>query len=118
MIKNKTGAWGEVFAARYLRENKYSIWTSNFVTRFGEIDIIAEKKNVVSFVEVKTRNVSTRVRPMEAVDIFKQDRIKAAAKNYMKCVKRDMECRFDVCEVYINDDMTLASINYIEDAFQ
>lgn len=117
MIKNKTGAWGEIYAARYLRERKYAILTSNFVCRLGEIDIVAEKKNVLAFVEVKTRNVSAKIRPMEAVDFLKQERIRAASKIYLKCVKLDMDCRFDVCEVYINDDMSLADINYIENAF-
>ena len=40
---NKTGVWGEVYAARYLRDNGFKIITANYRTRHGEIDIIASK---------------------------------------------------------------------------
>ena len=40
---NKSGAWGEIFAARYLRDSGYKIITGNFRSRLGEIDLIAQK---------------------------------------------------------------------------
>lgn len=118
MIRNKSGVWGEVYAARYLRDCGCRILTSNFVSRFGELDIVAQKKNTLMFIEVKTRNVATETRPMEAVDFLKQERVKSAAISYIGMTKFDCDIRFDVCEVYLNDDMTLGSINYIENAFQ
>ena len=39
-----TGAYGEVVAARYLRDNGYTILAANYRTRLGEIDIIAENR--------------------------------------------------------------------------
>ena len=59
MIKNKAGVWGEIYTARYLRDNKYRIIYSEFRSRFGEIDLIAEKDGVLCFVEVKARNKNT-----------------------------------------------------------
>ncbi len=118
MIRNKSGVWGEIYAARYLRDRGCRILTSNYVCRFGELDIVAQRKNTLLFIEVKTRNIGTETRPMEAVDFLKQERIKAAAKSYIKMTEFDSDSRFDVCEVYLNDDMTLGSINYIENAFQ
>lgn len=47
---NKSGVWGEIFAARYLRDNGYRIITANFRSRLGEIDIIAQKGNYMCFV--------------------------------------------------------------------
>ena len=50
-----TGAWGEVLAARYLRDRSYPILAANYRTRFGEIDIVSEENGILLFVEVKTR---------------------------------------------------------------
>lgn len=118
MIRNKTGVWGEIFAARYLRDNGYDILSSNYVCRFGELDIVAQKDGVLCFVEVKTRNQSTKIRPMEAVDEGKQKRLEMAAKSFLSAARINGESRFDVCEVYLDDNNTLCSINYIKNAFQ
>lgn len=118
MIRNKTGVWGEIFAARYLRDNGYCILSSNYICRFGEIDIIAEKNGVICFVEVKTRNKNTSVRPMEAVDEGKQKRLEMAAKSFLSATKINSHTAFDVCEVYVDDNDKLCSINYIKNAFE
>ena len=118
MIRNKTGVWGEIFAARYLRDNGYCILSSNYICRFGEIDIIAEKNGVICFVEVKTRNKNTSVRPMEAVDEGKQKRLEMAAKSFLSATKINSQTSFDVCEVYVDDNDKLCGINYIKNAFE
>ena len=118
MIRNKTGVWGEIFAARYLRDNGYSILTSNYVCRFGELDIVAKKGKKIFVVEVKTRNKNTAISPMEAVDAHKRSALEAAAKSFISLTKIDGEIQFDVCEVFLDDNMKLADINYIENAFQ
>ena len=117
MIRNKTGVWGEVFAARYLRKNGYEILSSNYVCRFGEIDIIARKRGRIHFVEVKTRNEKTEIRPMEAVDAGKRGRLEMAAKNFISYMKIDADMQFDVCEVYVDNGNRMVSINYIDNAF-
>lgn len=117
MIKNKTGVWGEVYTARYLRDNGYEILSSNYVCRFGEIDIVALKNETVCFVEVKTRNEKTDMRPMEAVDEGKRQRVEMAAKSFLSISKMKNEIRFDVCEVLVDDNNSLRSINYIKNAF-
>lgn len=118
MIKHKTGVWGEIFAARYLRDNGYEILSSNYVCRFGELDIVAFKDKTVCFVEVKTRNAETKIRPMEAVDESKQKRLEMAAKSFLSAAKINSGTRFDVCEVYLDDGYALHGINYIKNAFQ
>lgn len=117
MIKNKTGAWGETYAARYLRDNGYKILSANYVCRFGELDIVAEKSGTVCFVEVKTRNQNTEISPMEAVDAAKRQRLEMAAKRYLSYAKMTCTSRFDVCEVFVDDNDALVRINYIENAF-
>lgn len=118
MIKNEIGVWGETYAARWLRDNGYNLLTANYVCRFGEADIIAEKSGAVCIVEVKTRNENTQTRPMEAVDEGKQERLRMAAKSFLSYTKMKNEIRFDVCEVYVDDGMSLRGINYIENAFR
>lgn len=117
MIKNKTGVWGEVYASRYLRDNGYEIIDANYVCRFGEIDIVAAKDGVICIVEVKTRNRKTLTSPMEAVDEGKRNRLEMAAKSFMSHVKMTAKIRFDVCEVFVDDNDALVRINYIENAF-
>lgn len=117
MIRNKTGVWGEIHTARYLRDKGYKILTSNYICRFGELDLVAVKNNVVCIIEVKTRNKNTAVNPGEAVDFNKRSRLESAAKSFMSATKMKSEMRFDVSEVLLDDEMKLFSINYIKNAF-
>ena len=55
------GQVGELYAERFLKKQKYKILAKNYVTPFGEIDIIAKTKNTYVFVEVKTRSSSAFV---------------------------------------------------------
>lgn len=122
MIKFKAkdiGDKGEKYAINYLRKHKYKILEKNFNARFGEIDIIAESKEKIAFVEVKTRNANSHTMPCEAVDFRKQQRIIKAAKIYLAKNETDKFCSFDVCEVIIDSsNLKLISINYIENAFE
>lgn len=117
MIRNKTGVWGEIYAARYLRDRGCDILSANFSSRFGEIDLVAEKDGIIRFVEVKTRNVKTKFRPMEAVDEIKMEKLRITARSYISYFDFEGEARFDVCEVYLDDNNGLKSINYIKNAF-
>lgn len=112
--KNKIeGNKGEIRAVQFLKKEKYKILETNYKNRTGEIDIIAEKDNVIVFVEVKNRSTFAFGRPIEAVTLHKQNRIKRVAEIYlmMKNVY-DNDVRFDIIEVC--DDF----INHVKDAFQ
>ncbi len=117
MLTNKTGVWGEIFASRLLRDKGYEIVAANYYCRFGELDLVAIKDGIICFVEVKTRNQNTGIRPMEAVDEGKQDRIKKTAKHFINFSKFSLAARFDVCEVYLDDNDRLVCINYMKNAF-
>lgn len=114
---NKSGVWGEIFAARYLRDNGYKIVTGNFRSRLGEIDIIAQKGKYICFVEVKTRGQNSLYEAKEAVDLSKQAKLAATAKLFMKTYPSGKQPRFDVCEVYLDDKFKPLKTNYIENAF-
>ncbi|NLA08409.1 MAG: YraN family protein [Parcubacteria group bacterium] len=53
-IKQKIGQIGENLAVKHLKKEKYQIVERNYREKWGEIDIIAKKKNIYTFIEVKT----------------------------------------------------------------
>lgn len=78
----------------------------------GEIDIIARRKDIVAFVEVKRRSGLNYGRPAEAVNREKQTRIAHAAALYMQENDlSDSKLRFDVIEILPGE------IQHIEGAF-
>ena len=77
------GQSGEELAVRYLMLNGYVILHRNFRCRIGEIDIIASKNDVLTFVEVKTRNSILAGFPAEAVTFAKQQKIRRVAQYYL-----------------------------------
>ena len=92
MAQVSRGAIGEVFAARFLRDKKWTILTANYRSRFGEIDIIAQDRSYIVFVEVKTRAIGAWVTPAEAVTKAKQRKIiqNATRRHMMKRGDNDM----------------------------
>ena len=117
MDSRLTGILGERLVAGYYQDNKYKLSTMNYRTRFGEIDVIAQKKNLIVFVEVKTRKNDKFSKAMEAVTYSKQQKIKSAAVQYLaEHNLEDVNVRFDVAEVYTQGDKPI--INIIENAFE
>ena len=116
------GDIGEDYAIKFLKKNKYKIRERNFRKPFGEIDIIAENKEYIVFVEVKTRHQNSLTRGIDAVNFSKRQKIINTAVAYMSDKNnKDIQksCRFDVCEVYIDkENLSLVSLNYFENAFQ
>ena len=114
------GAMGEILAARFLRDKGYGILSSNFLCRFGEIDIIASDKKFLVFVEVKTRREDSRYLPREAVTISKQRKLLQTAAMYMSRFPTELQPRFDVVEVVTasDDTMRVVEINHIIGAYE
>jgi putative endonuclease len=120
MLNNKeTGRLGENIARSYLVEKGYSILETNYSTRYGEIDIIAREERLVVFVEVKTRRGVSFGYPREAVDIHKQLKIRNMAEFYILRKKlSDIPMRFDVIEVFIDENNHTKSISLLKNAFE
>ncbi len=113
------GRWGEAAAAEYLRKKGYRIVASGYRTKLGEIDLIAENRKVLAFVEVKTRRDDRFMEAKDSVDYRKQGRILNTAKIYLASHETDKEIRLDVIEVYAPQGMDTPKprINHIENAF-
>ena len=114
------GAWGEALAAEYLRKKRYTILAHSYRSRFGEIDLIAQNRKYLVFVEVKLRKSDRFASAMEYVDRRKQDRLRVTASLYLSRNETSLQPRFDVIEIYAPDGMDTASpeIIHLEDAFQ
>lgn len=117
----KVGKAGEDFVAQYLKSQGYIIIKRNWRdSRYGELDIVAENRECIVFVEVKTRQKSSLVSGVEAVDFAKQQRTKNAAQTFMRRLRTNLPPRIDVAEVIIideKDDKFTFELNYIENAF-
>ncbi|BCS98796.1 UPF0102 protein [Desulfoluna limicola] len=110
------GRRSEKRAARYLKRRGYRILAMNEVTPLGEIDIVAEDKGTLVFVEVKARSSMLFGRPEDAVTKAKQATLTRAALCWLK--SRDAlsrPARFDV--VAILADHGTDDVQVIENAF-
>ena len=61
--RGDVGRHGEEIAVSYLVENGYRILGRNITFKVGEIDIVAEKDDVLCFVEVRTRSDTLQGHP-------------------------------------------------------
>ncbi len=115
------GKNAELMVAAYLRKQGCIIAKMNYHSRFGEIDIIAETKTTVMFVEVKMRGQNSIMAPAEAVDAAKQRKIVNTANDFLlKSHLTGLQPRFDVAEVFeeaLPNGKKRYKINYIKNAF-
>lgn len=128
--KRRFGNWGEDIVCDILQKNGMELIDRNYLKRFGEIDIVARKGDVLHFVEVKTVSRETLPdvnhetyfenmthRPEENVDKRKILRMKRVITMYLeeKQVKHDVEFQIDIASVvfYIRDKKV--NVDFIDD---
>ncbi|MCL2389318.1 MAG: YraN family protein [Elusimicrobia bacterium] len=101
MNTNKqTGQEYEKTAATLLKKAGYKILTTNYLTRMGEIDIIASKEDYIVFIEVKYRKSASFGAAPEFVSKSKQAKIIKSALAYIKKhYLHDKSFRFDVVAI-------------------
>lgn len=99
------GQTGEELAAAYLQRAGYKILVRNYRQKCGEIDIIANDKGTLVFVEVKTRNNMSFGSPFSAVTEKKQRQIGRVAQDYLSRHNLfDRAARFDVISILMDRD--------------
>ena len=112
----RLGLYGEDLACKYLQAQGYTILERNFrCRRFGEIDIVASKAGVLSFIEGKTRCSSRYGKPVEAVTLAKQRKIYRVAQYYLQCaglMSRIPMLSFDVIEIIIEGSAGMRLFHY------
>ncbi|MBQ3234539.1 MAG: YraN family protein [Clostridia bacterium] len=106
------GLKGEKLAEKALKNQGYKILFTNYVTPFGEADIVCKNGDTIVFAEVKTRSSNKFGTPAEAVGYKKQNKYRDIANYYLKSNGLDeVEISFVVVEI-LGD-----SVNIITDAF-
>lgn len=83
LYKNNLGRIGEDIASQYLIDHNFTIIDRNFRSKFGEIDIIAQKGNTLFFIEVKTRSNLKKGMPYEAIHKHKIHQLKKASTYFL-----------------------------------
>ena len=116
------GAVGEEISAKYLERKGFHIMKMNYTKKWGEIDIIAQKKGKLYFFEVKSVScenidlISRENRPEENVHTRKLKRLGRAIRSYLmeKKVSPETNWQFDVLSVFIEFDTKRAKVRHLE----
>src|SRR5688572_12387591 len=115
--RQRLGEQGESLACEELEKLGYTVIERRYRTRFGEIDVIADDRGTVVFVEVKTKTDCTFSDPVESVTKQKQRRLVSMAEQYVAYRGLDATpCRFDV--VTVDTSVTPPRITHYKDAFR
>ncbi|WP_139904548.1 YraN family protein [Clostridium thermarum] len=112
------GIYGEDLALKHFLNEGYTLLRKNYRTKQGEIDLILKLKDILCFVEVKTRYNNNFGTPGQCIDIKKKKRIIKASLIFIYSEKLlNYNVRYDVVEVVLNYKNDSYSINHIEGAF-
>lgn len=96
---NETGKKGELLAAAWLKEHGYTILHVNWRHSHFEIDVIAEQKHILHFIEVKTRSTLTFGRPEESVSKKKFTSLMKAAEEFLFQYPEWKRVQYDVLSI-------------------
>ena len=121
IYKKQIGELGEKIAENFLKKKGYGILDRNFFTRLalgpktGEIDIIAERDDVISFVEVKTIEISTHgsaakgdfIPPEQKVNSQKQRKLIKTAQIWLSKNKMPLNRKWQIDVISIKIDLKL-----------
>jgi putative endonuclease len=104
----QVGASAEDRAARALGAAGYSIVTRNWTCKAGELDLVARERDVLVFVEVRSRAGGDRGRGAEMVSTAKRRKIERLATVYLAVERpRLSNVRFDVVSVTADEIVIL-----------
>lgn len=112
---NELGELGEDLAVEELEKNGYEILERNWRYKKAEIDIIARKNEVLAIVEVKTRSNDYIGNPQDFVTPKKIKMLVEAVNEYVISKDLDVEVRFDIIAIIINQNKL--TLEHLEDAF-
>jgi putative endonuclease len=117
MKRSETGALGERIACDFLGENGYEILENNYRCPEGEIDIIAQHKDYLVFIEVRTKRSQAFGTPEESITATKKERLKNVAAYYQQTHDAlPQQCRIDVVAIELDSRGRPSRIELIENA--
>ncbi|MCU0446747.1 MAG: YraN family protein [Microscillaceae bacterium] len=114
-MSRQIGNWGEQLAIEYLQKQGYQLIAQKYHYGKAEIDLIAQKAELLVFVEVKLRKNTAFGTPETFVSPKQKKLIKAAAEAYMFENQGFKDIRFDI--IAITNQQPTPEIVHFEDAF-
>ncbi len=115
--RKKLGAFGERVAAIQLEAAGYQIVARNWRCQTGEIDLIAQKNDVLHFVEVKTRKGRQSGLPEEALTPRKGQQLTQLALRYIAEYELDdADWQIDLVAVELDTAGKVLRIDHIPNA--
>lgn len=119
VIKGKElGRRGEELAVGFLKKRGYKIIERNYRCRRGEIDIVAQDKKEIVFIEVKTRRSLRYGLPEEAISFYKREHIIKVGLIYLQQHRlEEVNARFDVVSISMEGEK-VKEIRLIKNAFE
>ena len=121
--KRKIGDIGEGVVCRYLLKRGYTIFERNYLRPWGEIDIVAENRGILRFIEVKSISRVTNpggggsnMRPEENMHSAKIRRMHRAIQTYLldKKIKENKLWQIDLACVYLDFETRKARVELLE----
>lgn len=123
--KQKVGKLGEDIACEFLENKGFSIVERNYLKKYGEIDIIAQKTGVIHFIEVKTvsrENISDvsreteRYRPEDNIHPWKLGRISRTIQIYLseKNIPTEAVWKFDIVAIFLHEQSKRAKVRFLQ----
>ncbi len=117
LARQRLGRRGEGLAARRLEAEGYCVLARNYRCPAGEVDLIAEDRGCLVFVEVRTRHGDLWGTPEESVTRAKQARLVAVAEHYLaEHDALDADWRVDVVAVDVDDRGVVRRLDILRDA--
>jgi len=114
-LHNELGKKGERLAIDYLIKKGYAILDKNWRFQKAEVDIIAQIKDTLAVVEVKTRSTSDFGNPQDFVSPKKIKLLISAIDEYVVSKDLEVDVRFDIIAI-VKENNTYV-IEHLEDAF-
>ncbi len=117
MKRKDVGDLGEKLARNFLKKKGYRIRETNFRCRHGELDIVAEKKDYLVFIEVRTKTGADFGSPEESVTFAKKEKLIALALTYCNTHQNlPLSWRIDFVAVELDQKGKATRIELIENA--
>ena len=117
-FNREIGREGEAIAVDFLQKKGHEILEKNYSTKFGEIDLVATKDDILIFVEVKLKQGQDFGNPEEMIDSKKLSQIQRMAEFYLldkpEVTKRYGNYRIDAICIVTDFDGKVERINHYE----
>jgi putative endonuclease len=109
-LNRATGLTAENLALDYLIAKDYQLIARNFSTRFGEIDLVMQDRDITVFVEVKAKKDLSFGPPEDMFTKSKYHKVKNMATLFLN--GKSISCRIDLIAIVLDNSNRLLSLHH------